>query len=116
MKRFKLFFLLALFAFTGGMNVWAASDLSALNVFPNPVRVYNGDSAVNFDNVTEQLKLVVFDLNGRTVRELEIENSGGRYVWDLSNDEGSKVASGVYFYVVANHSGEKRRGKLAIIR
>ncbi|MDI6736369.1 MAG: hypothetical protein QME42_09310 [bacterium] len=36
--------------------------------------------------------------------------------WAVINDDGSKVASGVYLYVIIDASGHKKVGKVAVIR
>lgn len=112
MRRFN--FLIGLL-FLSASATFAASDLSGLNVFPNPVRVYKGNSTVTFDNLTASVKIVILDTNGRMVREVTLENSGFQYIWNLKNDEGDNVASGVYTYLVST-AGATRRGKIAVIR
>lgn len=118
MKRYKWRKILALviLAAAFGQTASAATSLSDLNVYPNPARVYNGESTITFNNLTAQVKILILDANAHIVREVELDNSGSIYVWDLTNNEGSKVASGVYVYVVGNNAGEKRRGKVAILR
>jgi hypothetical protein len=36
--------------------------------------------------------------------------------WDLTNDSGDKVASGVYLYVITDGQGDKVRGKVGILK
>lgn len=96
--------------------IYPASDLSTLNVFPNPVRVYQGHTQITFANLTNPAKIVITDINGRVVRETVVDGGSFQFLWDLTNDFGEKVASGVYNYAVGNDRGETRRGKVAVIR
>jgi photosystem II stability/assembly factor-like uncharacterized protein len=67
--------------------------------YPNP---FNPETGIRYElphdsNVT----LAVFDLNGRRVALLEsgLKTAGQHFVrWDGRDDEGRRVASGVYFY------------------
>ena len=67
--------------------------------FPNPFNpVTNIAFAIPQDGL---VKLTVFDLMGREVRELVSSRlSGGNYTanWNATNTFGSKVSSGLYFY------------------
>ena len=58
-----------------------------------------------------------FATSGHKAKELSIQNSGLSTVsWDLKNDMGDKVASGIYVYVVTDAAGDKARGKVAVIK
>jgi hypothetical protein len=41
---------------------------------------------------------------------------GSSVQWDLTNDKGDKVASGVFMYMATDAAGNKVKGKVAIIR
>jgi hypothetical protein len=45
-----------------------------------------------------------------------VTDGSGKAVWDTTNDSNQAVANGVYLYVVTNPQGEKKTGKVAIIR
>lgn len=114
-KLFRLNFL------TAALCLWAAgsfaaSDLSQLNVFPNPVRKYAGDTVLNFDNLSNEARLRLYTASGSLVREVHFSGITSRYSWDLRNDAGEEVVSGVYVYIVTNGSGEKKSGKVIVIR
>jgi len=36
--------------------------------------------------------------------------------WDLTNDSGDKVASGLYVYVIKTDNGQKKTGQVAVIK
>lgn len=95
------------------INVVSA-DFSTVKVFPNPWKKdkHNGRDIV-FDNLTANSTVKIFTVSGHLVREL---TGNGTVAWNLQNDKGDAVASGIYVYVVTDNSGNKKRGKLAIVR
>lgn len=67
--------------------------------YPNP---FSGQSVIQYEiPQAAKVELSVFDLRGRRVRVLESSTKApGRYTsrWDGRDEEGSRVASGMYFY------------------
>ncbi len=94
----------------------AAADLGQLNVYPNPVKRPLGHNTLTFDNITSQLRIRIYSASGRLVRDIDLAGAGNAYQWDLRNNSNQEVASGVYIYMVSNDAGEKRTGKIAVIR
>ena len=71
---------------------------------------------IAFEGLTTQYNLKIFTVAGELVFENEETGSNGRYEWDTANTNGTRVASGVYVYLVTNTAGEKAKGKIAIIK
>lgn len=115
MKMFRLFWAAATLV-TGLSLARAAADLSGLNVFPNPVRTTQGQSTLTFGQLTPFSQVRIYDAQGVLVREVSLDGAATLFVWDLTNDAGRPVAGGVYIYRVSNAAGEKRSGKVAVIR
>jgi len=94
------------------------ADLDNIAVFPNPATIEN--ETVYFQNLptSGSADFYIFDLEGNLVDNFTAEflsedyNSAG---WDLSNQSGKKVASGMYFYLI-KYSDLYKKGKIAIIR
>jgi len=38
------------------------------------------------------------------------------WVWDVKNREGERVARDIYIYLVTNSQGEKKIGKIAVVK
>jgi len=91
-----------------------SADLSAARVFPNPWRAARGDGPITFDQMSANSTVKIFTVSSRWVKTLSAP--GGSVSWDLTNDSGEKVASGLYLYLITDSQGNKTRGKLAIIR
>jgi len=98
-----------------GAVILISVDFSALRVYPSPWRS-DRDSGhdIIFDGLTTASTVKIFTVSGRWVRTLG--SSDGLLSWDLKNDAGDRVASGLYLYVITNAQGRRARGKFAIIR
>jgi len=90
-------------------------DLSQLKVYPNPFKPSSGHNSVLFMNLPELDSIKVYTLTGELVTEIE-EQIGIRAEWNGKNDNGKEVASGVYFYLVTSEKGEKKTGKIAVVK
>jgi hypothetical protein len=108
-------------AATGGTSdlitypVQAIAGLGAARVSPNPWRSdRHAGFPVTFDQLTLGSQVKLFTLSGHWVRTLPALD--GYANWDLKNDSGDAVASGLYLYVITNNQGQKTAGKFAIIR
>ncbi|MCX7797232.1 MAG: T9SS type A sorting domain-containing protein [Melioribacter sp.] len=70
-----------------------------LDNYPNP---FNPETRIVFEIPREEhVSLMIFDVNGKLIKELVNENlSSGRYekLWDGKDDENNEVVSGIYFY------------------
>jgi hypothetical protein len=110
-RAVPLLFGLAFFAGAGGL---CAADVSQLRVYPNPARVAQGDTEIIFDNIAG-VTVSLYTAKGELVREATLTNADTQFRWDLKNDSGREVASGVYVYRVGE-GGDKKTGKVAVIR
>jgi len=91
-----------------------AGNLSDVKAFPNPCRARDGGNAI-FTNLTENCEIKIYNIAGEFVRKIN-EQTEGTAEWDLKNDEGEDVASGLYIYVITNQKDERKKGKLVVIR
>jgi hypothetical protein len=90
-------------------------ELNAVKVHPNPWRKdKHVDPRITFDGLTINTDLKIFTVSGHLVRSLP--KSSGSVSWDLNNDAGDPVASGIYLFLIKDNQGNQRRGKVAIIR
>jgi len=94
---------------------FAASDLNAVRVFPNPWRAdrHRADP-ITFDNLSAGSEVKIFTVAAHFVRKLTA--SGATATWDLRNESGDSVASGIYIFLIKDASGSERKGKLAIVK
>ncbi len=91
------------------------SDLSYAYAFPVPFKPSRGDTEITFVNLSPMATIKIFTLNGNLVRKIEHTNGDTILYWDVTNDHGEKLASGVYLYLIKNEK-ESKKGKLMIIK
>lgn len=91
-----------------------ASNHSNAVVFPNPVRPsYSG--LVGISGLATDAILKITDINGNLVKELNA--NGGTASWDLRDENGGAIGTGIYFFFSASSDGEETFiGKIAILR
>lgn len=91
-----------------------STDLTSVRIYPNPWRSdRHAGSPVRFDNLALGSTVKIFTVSGHWVMTLTPTTSTA--AWDLTNNKGDKVASGLYVYSITIE-GEKKTGQLAIIK
>ncbi len=99
-------------------TVWTAPIIFSASLdihpYPNPFRVSEGHTNITFTNLPPESRLTVATVSGNIVRR--IEGIGpDNWVWDVRNDDGKVLASGVYLYVIEFKNGYSR-DKFMVIR
>ncbi len=101
----------------------AKDDIKLINVFPNPYYGVNTEELnkyqrfVTFSHLPEKATIRIFNLAGVLVRTVEKTTAGQYQRWDLSNESGLPVASGLYIaYIEMPDVGETKIIKLSIIQ
>lgn len=102
----------------------AAGTIADVFAYPNPYKpgssgsfgqsVY-GDGIV-FESLPARSGVKIYNLAGGLVRELNDDDGDGRCLWNARNTEGARAASGTYLYLVTSPAGEKKTGRIAIIK
>ncbi len=90
--------------------------MSNINVFPIPYRksARSEIDGIFFANLPERSQISIYNLLGEPVFRSQRVDSFFR--WELRNDSGSQVKSGVYLYIIKNQNNEKiNSGKIIII-
>jgi hypothetical protein len=73
-----------------------------VGVYPNPYYAFNPAELtrlsrfVTFNNLPPQAKIRIFNLAGHLVRVIDKDNTSQFERWDLLNNDGLPVASGMY--------------------
>lgn len=93
----------------------AQLDVFSAHVFPNPCKASTGCNGVTFTRVTLNAVISIYSVSGEFVRKLVKTGNIDSIGWDLRNDAGAHVASGLYlFFIKAENSTKK--GKILIVR
>ena len=99
-----------------------AEDISKITAFPNPYYGVNEAETsryskfVTFSHLPPKTKIRIFDLSGTLVRVLEKDDTDQFLRWDLQNNNGLPVASGIFVaHIDMPDVGKSKIVKLAII-
>jgi hypothetical protein len=91
------------------------NTLGDVLVYPNPWRAdLNSSKPITFGGIPSGSTVKIFSLSGHWIQT--VQESGGVATWDLKNDSGDRVQSGLYLYLITDLQNQKTRGKFAIIR
>lgn len=80
----------------------AKADVTKINVFPNPYYGFNRAETsrlnrfVTFNHMPPSAEVRIFNLAGALVRVLVKADPTQYFTWDLNNQQGLPVASGIY--------------------
>ena len=84
-------------------DIEAAKDaVEEINVVPNPYYGYSSyevnqlDNRVKITNLPQKATISIFTVSGTLVRKIEKDNNLASADWDLKNDFGIPIASGLY--------------------
>ncbi len=101
----------------------AQKDVEKINVFPNPYYGANSEELnkynrfVTFSHLPAKATIRIFNLAGVMVRTIDKNSTSQFERWDLANDSGLPVASGLYIaYIDMPDIGKTKILKLAIIQ
>jgi len=124
MKARTLLIVLGVYFFTGSSANVRAEEPSAgvavtvpsVRVYPNPWRSDKHQMyPIKIDMLAPASDVILFTIAGQRVRRLSADSTGLAR-WELDNDSGDRVASGVYLYIATDTAGQRVRGKVAVIR
>lgn len=120
---------------TESFSVWAplvglaSATLSDVIIYPNPYIPYDNNprtgvpfvygvdgTGVIFQNLTNAVTIEVYSVTGKLVTRFSSSNTGGKIHWNVQNDSGKDLSSGIYLVVIKSPSGEMSTKKLMIIR
>lgn len=105
------------------------TNLDTVRVYPVPFRpngsnadegapfsTANGRSGIIFDNLPRSVTIKIYTLTGGLITSFTTTTGNGAFQWDVRNDSGRNVASGVYFAVISSPGMKSVVKRLAIIR
>jgi hypothetical protein len=101
----------------------AKSEINKINVFPNPYYGVNSEELnkynrfVTFSHLPAKATVRIFNLAGVLVKTIEKDDPNQFLRWNLQNNSGLPVASGLYIaYIELPDLGETKILKVAIIQ
>ncbi|MBI4777813.1 DUF11 domain-containing protein [Candidatus Desantisbacteria bacterium] len=88
--------------------------LNEVIVYPNPCIIDKHGYQIRFTNLTQNATIKIFNIAGELVKE--IHSNTPLEIWKVDNDDGERVASGIYIYLITDTANNKKVGKLAVIK
>ncbi len=100
------------------------ADVEKINVFPNPYYGFHSrensrdEHYVTFNHLPEEATIRIFDLSGVMVKMIKHDATKGQFdTWDLQNESGYPVASGIYIvHIDMPKLGKTKILKLAVVQ
>ncbi len=92
-----------------------ASDLQNLIVYPNPCRLTDGNPTITFKGLTVDATIRIVGIDGQLVNQTELIGQVN-WTWNLRNQTDEGLSRGIYIYLITNTAGEKKVGKIAIMK
>jgi parallel beta-helix repeat protein len=83
------------------------STVDGARAYPSPFRPGDGATGIMFDRIPPETDVRIFTMDGQRVKNLTADGDG-RVQWDLTNDNGNPVSSGVYLTSIEKDGGRKR--------
>jgi hypothetical protein len=95
-----------------------AASLAQAHAYPVPYRPSLGHTKITFTDLTQDVTVTVYTINGERVKTLGKNDSTATLDWNpVANDNGTTVASGLYLFIIKDAvTGEKKTGKIIVIR
>ncbi len=110
---------------TGGAGSFVSlkeeiKDLSKVFVYPNPI-LLNKNNVLKFAKLPRNCEIEIFSINGEHIVRLENSTGTTSLKWNLRNENGNLISSGVYLYKVIekDESGNQKNTilkKFAVIK
>lgn len=104
----------------------AAGSTADVFAYPNPYKPGSGGNfdqsalgeGIVFESLPQKAKIRIFNIAGGLVADLNADDGTGRFRWNARNGNGTRVASGLYIYLVTNidDPDDKKSGKITIIK
>ena len=102
------------------------NQFDKMNVYPNPLFAYNplggafgyanDEPFVIFSNLPEKVNISIYSLSGSLIKSISKEDLSASYRWDLKNEYGNRIASGLYIAIIEVPGLGQRILKFSIIQ
>ncbi|MFH1074236.1 MAG: hypothetical protein V1752_04015 [Candidatus Firestonebacteria bacterium] len=91
--------------------------LANVKVYPNPFRLNKlTGNRLKIINIPAGSIMEIYNNNGELIVTLKESDFGGIIYWNGKNNKEEFVSNGVYYYIVSDTRGNKRKGKIGLIK
>jgi hypothetical protein len=96
-------------------------NLEEVTVYPDPYRINSGKNIITFANLTPVASIYIYDLTGKFISKVDELTSNGGADWDLKNQDGNFIPSGIYIFRATGKDSrgidvKEKVGKFAVIK
>jgi hypothetical protein len=91
----------------------APADIEDMVVYPQPLTTEN--DWMMFGKIAPGTSIKIYDINGHFIAALKEDDQNGGVRWDLHDQAGRRVPTGVYIYY-ATFENQIKLGKFSIVR
>mgnify|MGYP000725350638 CR=1 FL=1 len=95
--------------------VFYAETAQDAYVYPNPINI-NIDETATFANIPPDSKIIITNINGEIIRELDEKNNNGGVQWDLKTSNGNTIETGNYLFTIKSKNQTSVMKKFSIVR
>jgi len=91
-------------------------EIDNIGVYPNPF-IPQKHHLITFSRVPDDARIYIYSISLKRLKTIKnVEESTHRAFWDGKDENGKSVDSGIYIFLVVEPSGNKKSGKIAVIR
>ena len=91
------------------------SALDKVLVYPNPFRQSSRQNKIMFGKIPNGCEIFIYTATGKMVKHLVETDYNGGVEWDLKNEAGKVVGSGVYIFI-ARFREQEKMGKFVVLK
>jgi hypothetical protein len=91
-------------------------DDISVKVYPSPYSPSRGSSMRFSIDGTGGGEVKIYTISGKLVKKLVIQSGISEANWDVLNEEGNSITTGLYLYTITDSDGGRKIGKIAIAR
>ena len=91
-------------------------DLNNAYCYPNPYLPSQHRRGITFAGLTADARIQIFNIAGELVYDSGMVTTSGTLPWFAVNQSDKPVASGIYIYLITNNQGQKKTGKVGVIK
>jgi hypothetical protein len=101
----------------GVVNSWRPpqATVDTAHVYPNPCYSKRACTGITFTRLTLNATINIYTVSGEKVKKIVKNNNIDSVGWDLRNEDGKLVTSGLYLYII-HADGSSKKGKIVVVR
>ena len=108
-----------IYKISSGTGVASTNPLDRVRNFPNPISLTSGNRKARFDSIAvTDAKINIYNSGGTLLKVLTDKDylNPSTAEWDLKDTNGETVSAGIYYFVVEDSAGNKKKGKIALVK